>query len=63
LKGTLSLNFGGREKKTFDVINGRILYQNGIRKNPVFPPQKWELDGMMLLLRAIKSRAKCFSFS
>jgi DNA repair exonuclease SbcCD nuclease subunit len=62
--GILSINLGKEKKEVFEVMNGRILWgreKGSKRLEGSFPPKKWELDEMMLLLRAVRSRDKCFS--
>ena len=64
INGTLNINLGEEKKEVFKVMNGRVLWnrEEG-RKNlgRNFPPKKWELDEMMLLLKAVRSKSKCFS--
>jgi exonuclease SbcD len=62
LSGTLHLDFGNGKKETFLVRSGRILWDEskGLKTDFSFPPQKWELDEMMLLLDAAEEKNQLF---
>ncbi|MCK4233435.1 metallophosphoesterase [candidate division WOR-3 bacterium] len=66
INGTLSIDFREEGKEIYPVYNGRVLWEKSGRKTGEkndFPPQKWELDEMMLLLKAAESKESCFTFN
>lgn len=63
LKGSLTLKISENNYQHFKIINGRIIWnraQNQNKKFP-FPPKKWELDEMLLLMNAVLNNEQCVS--
>jgi exonuclease SbcD len=62
INGTLSLDFGKNGKEKFPVINGRIIWDKFLKQSVSrkYPPEKWELDEMMLLSKAVEDKNPSF---
>ncbi len=59
--GTLTLDFENGKLEKFPVKQGRVLWMKSSASGSTFgfPPNKWELDEMMLLLKAVESKDTC----
>jgi exonuclease SbcD len=62
ITGTLHVDFGNGLKEKFGVKSGRVLWEEEKGQNSAFgfPPQKWELDEMMLIKTAVENRDPVF---
>ncbi len=62
ISGTLLMDFGNGRKENYPVSSGRVLWEESKGQKPVFsfPPQKWELDEMMLIMTAVENQNPTF---
>ncbi len=62
IEGMLTMNFEEGKKRKYRVMSGRIVWDEGGKQQPAFalPPQKWELDEMMLLKTAVDNKNPIF---
>lgn len=60
--GTLQVNFGNGKTEKYPVESGRVLWEvvKGQKSVFGFPPQKWELDEMMLVKTAVENKDPIF---
>lgn len=62
ISGTLFVDFGNGNRGQYGVESGRVIWEENREQKPTFtfPPQKWELDEMMLIKAAVENKDPIF---